>query len=47
MDWAENSIDRADIVIITLKSLSLAIPMLELAYANTFGDLVDRIHAHM
>ncbi|MEH6765026.1 MAG: acyl carrier protein [Aequorivita antarctica] len=46
-DWAENSIDRLDIVVMTLESLSLNIPMMELATASTFGDLVDRIHAHI
>lgn len=47
VDWAENSIDRAEIVMMTLESLSLNIPMVELASASTFGDLVDRIRVHI
>lgn len=46
-DWTENSIDRAEIVMMTLEELELKISMVEFALASTFGDLVDRIHAHI
>ena len=46
-DWAENSIDRGEILMITLESFSLNIPMVEFVTVDTFGDLVDRIHTHI
>lgn len=46
-DWAENSIDRGEILMITLESFSLNIPMVKFVTVDTFGDLVDRIHTHI
>lgn len=40
-----NSIDRADIIMMTLESLSLNIPLIEMAKAENIGDLAGIIHA--
>ena len=40
-----NSIDRADIIMMTLESLSLNIPLPELAGAQDIGGLAGIIHA--
>jgi polyketide biosynthesis acyl carrier protein len=40
-----NSVDRADIIMMTLESLSLDIPLTELANAANIGDLAGKIHA--
>lgn len=40
-----NSVDRADIIMLTLESLSLNIPLIDLARAENIGELVDIIHA--
>lgn len=40
-----NSVDRADIIMMTLESLSLRIPLIEMAKAENIGDLADIIHA--
>ncbi len=40
-----NSIDRSEIIIMTLESLSLNIPLIELAGATNIGDLASIIHA--
>lgn len=40
-----NSVDRADIVMMTLESLSLNIPLIELAKAESVGELARIIHA--
>ncbi len=39
-----NSIDRAEILTMTLESLSLHIPLVELASASNIGELVETIH---
>jgi polyketide biosynthesis acyl carrier protein len=39
-----NSIDRADIIMMTLESLSLNIPLVELAKADNIGILAGIIH---
>ncbi len=39
-----NSIDRADIIMMTLETLSLNIPLNELAKAENIGDLARLIH---
>ncbi len=46
-DWAENSIDRGEILIMTMESFSLNTPMVEFVTVDTFGDLVDKIHSHI
>ncbi len=38
-DLGANSIDRADIVMMTLEALSLRIPLVELANARNIGEL--------
>ncbi|MEU9678019.1 MULTISPECIES: acyl carrier protein [Streptomyces] len=38
-----NSIDRAEIIMMTLQSLSVSIPLVELADAKNIGDLADLI----
>ncbi|MES2349989.1 MAG: acyl carrier protein [Pseudomonadota bacterium] len=36
-----NSIDRSEIIMMTLESLELDLPLIEAARANTLGDLAD------
>ncbi len=40
-----NSIDRADILMMTLERLSLNIPLPEMAKAENIGELASIIHA--
>lgn len=40
-----NSIDRADILMMTLERLSLNIPLIEMARAENIGELARIIHA--
>lgn len=40
-----NSIDRSDIIMMTLETLSLRIPLLEMAKAKNIGELASIIHA--
>lgn len=40
-----NSVDRADIIMMTLESLSLNIPLIEMAKAENIGELARIIHA--
>jgi polyketide biosynthesis acyl carrier protein len=39
-----NSVDRADIIMMTLESLSLNIPLVEMAKAENIGELAGIIH---
>ncbi|MEV0636200.1 acyl carrier protein [Streptomyces sp. NPDC050619] len=39
-----NSMDRAEIIMMTLESLSVTIPLVELAGANNVGELAKLIH---
>lgn len=39
-----NSIDRAEIIMMTLESLSLNIPLVELAGLRNLGELASAIH---
>jgi polyketide biosynthesis acyl carrier protein len=39
-----NSIDRSEIVIMTLESLSLRIPLIEMAGAENMGELATILH---
>ena len=39
-----NSIDRADIIMMTLETLSLNIPLMEMAKAENIGELAGIIH---
>jgi len=40
-----NSVDRADIIMMTLESLSLNIPLIEMAKAENISDLAGIIYA--
>lgn len=40
-----NSVDRADIIMMTLESLSLNIPLIEMVKAENIGELAGIIHA--
>ncbi len=40
-----NSIDRSEIIMLTLESLSLKIPMIEVAKAENMGELAEMLHA--
>lgn len=42
-----NSIDRSEIVMLTLESLSLKIPMIEVAKAENMGELSGLLHARL
>ncbi|NGO11405.1 acyl carrier protein [Streptomyces sp. HC44] len=43
-DLGANSIDRAEIIVMTLESLSASIPLVELADAKNIGELAGLIH---
>lgn len=45
IDLGANSVDRVEIVMMTLEALSLKIPLLETAAATNIGELVDLLHA--
>jgi polyketide biosynthesis acyl carrier protein len=40
-----NSMDRADIIMMTLETLNLNIPLMEMAKADNIGELAGIIHA--
>ncbi|MBA4543503.1 MULTISPECIES: acyl carrier protein [Thermoactinomyces] len=40
-DLGANSVDRAEIIMLTLESLSLQIPLVELSEARNIGGLAD------
>jgi polyketide biosynthesis acyl carrier protein len=42
-----NSIDRSEIVMMTLESLSLKIPLIETVKASNIGELVSLLHARL
>ncbi|UXI65995.1 acyl carrier protein [Tahibacter amnicola] len=46
-DLGANSIDRSEIVMLTLESLSLKIPMIEVAKAENMGELATLLHARL
>ena len=43
-DLGANSMDRADIVTMTMEALSLNVPRIELFGATNIGELADLIH---
>ncbi len=43
-DLGANSIDRSEIVMMTLESLSLNIPLIEIARAENLGELAGILH---
>lgn len=40
-----NSIDRAEIITMTLESVEVSVPLVELAGAKNIGELVSIVHA--
>lgn len=42
-----NSIDRSEIIMMTLESLSLRIPLIDLAKAENMGELAGIMHARL
>ena len=42
-----NSLDRSEISVMTLETLGLRIPLVELATATNIGQLVDVLHARL
>lgn len=40
-----NSVDRSDIIMMTLETLSISIPLIEMAKAQNIGELAGIIHA--
>ena len=46
-DLGANSIDRAEITMMTLETLALRIPLTELAGAQNMGELAALIHSRM
>lgn len=46
-DLGANSVDRAEIVMLTLESLSLKIPRVETFGPNNIGELADLLHAKL
>jgi polyketide biosynthesis acyl carrier protein len=42
-----NSVDRADIIMLTLETLSLKIPLIEMARAENIGELAGIIDARL
>lgn len=46
-DLGANSIDRAEIVMLTLNSLSLRIPLVATLDAQNIGELAELVHAKL
>lgn len=42
-----NSIDRSEIIMLTLETLSLSIPLIAVARAETMGELAGLLHARL
>ena len=42
-----NSIDRSEIVMMTMESLSLSIPLIEVARAGSVGELASILHSKL
>jgi polyketide biosynthesis acyl carrier protein len=42
-----NSIDRSEIVMLTLESLSLKIPLIQVVKAENMGELASLLHAKL
>lgn len=42
-----NSVDRSDIIMATLETLSIRIPLIEMAKAQNIGELAGIIHAKL
>ena len=46
-DLGANSLDRSEISVMTLDTLGLRIPLVELARVTNIGELVDVLHARL
>lgn len=46
-DLGANSIDRSEIVMMTLDTLSLKIPLVDTVKASNIGELVSVLHARL
>ena len=46
-DLGANSVDRSEIVMMTLESLEINVPLIELARAENMGDLADILYAKL
>jgi polyketide biosynthesis acyl carrier protein len=44
VDLGANSVDRVDIISLTLEGLDLPVPLHEVAMADNIGDLVELLH---
>jgi polyketide biosynthesis acyl carrier protein len=44
-DLGANSVDRSEIIMMTLESLAVRVPLIEMAKAKNIGELADIIHA--
>ncbi|NKB63335.1 MAG: acyl carrier protein [Gammaproteobacteria bacterium] len=44
VDLGANSMDRADIVMMTLESMDMNIPLVEIAKASNIGELAALLH---
>lgn len=45
-DLGANSIDRMDIVTMSMEDTKVKIPLVEFAKVSNIGELVDTLHAH-
>ncbi|RRS10439.1 acyl carrier protein [Pseudoalteromonas sp. J010] len=43
-DFGANSIDRSEIIMMTLEKLGISVPLIELAKAQSMGDLAGILH---
>lgn len=46
-DLGANSIDRSEILVLTLAALNLRVPLVEMSGARTIGELAELIHARI
>lgn len=46
-DLGANSMDRSEIIMMTLESLSLRIPLIEIAGAENIGELAEILHGKL
>jgi polyketide biosynthesis acyl carrier protein len=46
-DLGANSLDRSEISVMTLDTLGLRIPLVDLARVTSIGELVDVLHARL
>ncbi len=46
-DLGANSVDRSEIIMMTLESLSLSMPLIEVARAENIGELASIMHSKL